>query len=139
MSLSGVGFVTDDVRNFSRARFGTFDVVLCSGILYHLPGEDGCRLIHSIAEACTCLTIIDTHVGLKPDVKIGYAGRSYYGVSYHEHDPADSAELRLSRSWASLDNASSFWITQPSLMNLLRDAGFSSVFEVLRPTITRIG
>jgi len=131
--LSGAEFITDDVRNFSRERFGAFDVVLCSGILYHLPGEDGCRLIHSIADACTRLTIIDTHVGLNHDVAVTYADRSYHGVLYREHDQSDSAEVKLSRTWASLDNAASFWITQPSLLNLLRDAGFSSVFEVLRP------
>jgi hypothetical protein len=43
MGLPNVEFVTDDVRNFSRKRYGAFDVVICSGILYHLPGKDGCR------------------------------------------------------------------------------------------------
>jgi hypothetical protein len=43
MGLPNVEFVTDDVRNFSRERYGAFDVVICSGILYHLPGKDGCR------------------------------------------------------------------------------------------------
>jgi hypothetical protein len=133
MCLSNVEFVTDDVRNFSRQRFGDFDVVICSGILYHLPGEDGCRFIHSIAEACTRLTIIDTHVGVTASTSVSFDGRRYFGSTYKEHDAGDSAKEKLARAWASLDNPISFWITKPSLLNLLRDAGFSSVHEILRP------
>jgi hypothetical protein len=127
-----VQFVTDDVRNFSRQRFGTFDVVVCSGILYHLPGEDGCRLIQSISEACIRLTIIDTHVGPN-EGSVSFMGRTYCGALYKEHEENDSAEAKTSRAWASLDNPISFWITQPSLLNLLRDVGFSTVAEIHRP------
>ena len=68
--LKNIQFVTDDVRNLSRERFGQFDVVLCSGILYHLPGDDGCRLIEIIADLCTKLTVIDisNEVGLVKSV-----------------------------------------------------------------------
>jgi 2-polyprenyl-3-methyl-5-hydroxy-6-metoxy-1,4-benzoquinol methylase len=41
--LRDIEFVTEDVRNFSKERFGVFDVVVCSGLLYHLPGTDACR------------------------------------------------------------------------------------------------
>jgi len=33
LSLSNVDFVQDDVRNLSKAKYGSFDVVLCLGIL----------------------------------------------------------------------------------------------------------
>jgi 2-polyprenyl-3-methyl-5-hydroxy-6-metoxy-1,4-benzoquinol methylase len=63
--LRDIEFVTEDVRNFSKERFGVFDVVVCSGLLYHLPGTDACRFVHAIADSCTRLTIIDLHLGLK--------------------------------------------------------------------------
>lgn len=133
MGLCNVEFITDDVRNFSRERFGVFDVVICSGILYHLPGEDGCRLIHAIAEACTRLTIVDTHVGQSMVVSVIHRGHRYHGDLFREHGEEEGAEVKLTRKLASLDNPTSFWITKPSLLNLLRDAGFSSVAEIHRP------
>jgi hypothetical protein len=133
MKLSNVEFVTDDVRNLSKCKYGQFDVVICSGILYHLPGEDGCWFIRSIADVCTRLTIIDTHIGLRPSVPISWEGKKYYGTLYTEHSENDSPATKLGRTWSSLDNNTSFWITKPSLLNLLRDVGFTSVSEVLRP------
>jgi 2-polyprenyl-3-methyl-5-hydroxy-6-metoxy-1,4-benzoquinol methylase len=47
IGITSVEFVTDDVRNLSEKKYGRFDVVLCSGILYHLPGEDACYFIRS--------------------------------------------------------------------------------------------
>ena len=133
LGLSNVEFVTDDVRNLSESKYGRFDVVLCSGIIYHLSGMDGCHLIRSVAEVCSQLTIIDTHVGLREDSSISWAGHTYHGTLFTEHRAEDSAAAKASRTLASLDNDTSFWFTKPSLMNLLRDVGFSSVSEILQP------
>ena len=133
MGMLNVEFVTDDVRNLSKRKYGQFDVVICSGILYHLPGEDGCRSIRSIADVCTRLTVIDTHIGLRASVPISWEGKKYYGTLYTEHSQNDSPATKLGRAWASLDNNTSFWISKPSLSNLLRDVGFTSVYEVTRP------
>jgi 2-polyprenyl-3-methyl-5-hydroxy-6-metoxy-1,4-benzoquinol methylase len=48
LGLSNVEFVTDDVRNLSEGKFGRFDVILCSGILYHLLPSDwfDCQTCH---------------------------------------------------------------------------------------------
>jgi hypothetical protein len=70
---------------------------------------------------------------LKDEGAIQYGAATYRGVLYTEHGQDDSTEQKMDRSWASLDNPVSFWFTRPSLLNLLRDAGFSSVFEILRP------
>jgi len=131
--LGNVEFITDDVRNPLQKRHGRFDVVLCSGILYHLPGEDGCHLIKTIAELCTNLTLIDTHIGLTDFKTVEWNGKKYYGVAYQEHSSTDTAEMKLARAWASLGNETSFWMTKPSLLNLLRDVGFTTVLEVFRP------
>jgi Methyltransferase domain len=133
LGLSNVSFATDDVRNLSLEKYGRFDVVLCSGILYHLPGEDGCRLLRSISEVCERLAIIDTHVGLHASRSFLWEGRTYRGLTYSEHSPQDSTDAKAVRAWASLDNNESFWFTKPSLLNLLRDVGFTSVSEVVRP------
>jgi hypothetical protein len=51
-----------------------------------------------------------------------------------EEHPAGSDPAAKARNLrASLDNPASFWLTAPSLFNLLADAGFSSVLEVRMP------
>lgn len=133
LGLSNIEFVTDDVRNLSEEKYGRFDVVLCSGILYHLPGEQGCEFIRSIADVCSRLAIIDTHVGLRETSSFSWRGRQYQGVTFSEHSANDTGAAKMSRTCASLDNNDSFWLTKPSLLNLLRDVGFTSISEVLRP------
>ena len=135
-NLSNVEFITDDVRNLSLAKYGKFDVILCSGILYHLPAKDGCEFVQSIADVCKHLTIIDTHVGLlnfRPTVSCQWRGRIFYGTAFKEHSPGDDVATKLSRQLSSLDNPTSFWMTKSSLLNLLRDVAFTTVFEILRP------
>jgi hypothetical protein len=133
LGLSSVEFVTDDVRNLSEKKYGRFDVVLCSGILYHLPGDEGCEFIRSIAGVCLRLAIIDTHVGLQEKSSCSWEGRRYQGIAYSEHSANDTSAAKMSRTCASIDNNESFWLTKPSLLNLLRDVGFSSISEILRP------
>jgi hypothetical protein len=128
-----IEFITDDVRNLGPEKYGLFDVVLCSGILYHLTGHDACRLLASIAKVCKRLTIIDTHVGLRPERSIHWEGHNYSGFAYREHAPKDTPEMKASSKWASLDNEMSFWLTKPSLLNLIRDVGFTTTFEILSP------
>jgi SAM-dependent methyltransferase len=133
LGFQNVEFITDDVRNLGPEKYGHFDVVFCSGLLYHLAGADACRFFASITKVCRRLTIIDTHVGLKPDHTIRWEGQSYSGFVYREHAPEDTPEMKTSRKWASLDNETSFWFTRPSLLNLLRDVGFTTAFEILNP------
>jgi len=133
LDLRNVQFVTDDVRNLTPDKYGQFDVVFCSGILYHLTGEDACRLLASVVKVCKRLAIIDTHVGLKPRVSFRWQGHSYSGFVYREHAPEATPEAKAQQKEASLDNVTSFWFTKPSLLNLLRDVGFTSVCEVLSP------
>lgn len=133
LGFQNVKFITDDVRNLSPEKYGQFDVVFCSGILYHLAGTDACRFLAMITKVCKRLAIIDTHVGLNPDHTIRWEGHSYSGFAYREHAREDAPELKASRKWASLENEISFWFTRPSLLNLLRDVGFTTVFEILNP------
>ena len=68
-------------------------------------------------------------------VDVELDGAAYHGHVYGEHDATETQAEGARRLWASLDNDSSFWFTEPSLLNLLARAGYSSAFEVLTPTM----
>jgi 2-polyprenyl-3-methyl-5-hydroxy-6-metoxy-1,4-benzoquinol methylase len=60
--LENIEFVQEDVRNISEKKDGTFDVIICRAILYHLDTPDVITLTESIFEITRLLTIIDTHI-----------------------------------------------------------------------------
>jgi len=128
-------FHQDDVRNLSVAKYGVFDIVICSGLLYHLPAHDAWGLIRAMYEVCVGMVVIDTFVALSDRVSVELDGTRYHGHIYGEHGAGDSQEDKARRLWASLDNESSFWFTEPSLMNLFARAGYSSCFDILVPTM----
>jgi hypothetical protein len=65
-----------------------------------------------------------------------HEGRDYWGRSVFEHPAESTTEQRLRSGWASLDNPESFWLTRPSLVNLLADSGFATVLEARAPRLT---
>jgi protein-L-isoaspartate O-methyltransferase len=111
-----------DVR---AVELDTYDVVLCVGLLYHLPATDAVALVRRIA-AATRLAIIETQVSLSRRDTVSTGGLSLVGRTYGEN---------TAHPGASLDNPASFWPTRPSLLNLLADAGFTSIAEVLVPRV----
>ncbi len=133
LSLKNLTLVKDDVRNLSREKHGSFDVVLCSGILYHLDVPDVFTFMEKIAEVCERLAIIDTHVCSEVSETVTYALRTYSGKRCREHQAEESLADRLAKPWASLDNQESFTLTRPSLYNLLAHVGFTSVYECHYP------
>jgi 2-polyprenyl-3-methyl-5-hydroxy-6-metoxy-1,4-benzoquinol methylase len=133
LGLENIEFSLDDVRNLSRERYGEFDVVLCLGILYHLDTEDVVNFVHSIGEVCSGFAVFDTFVGMSENRRFSVKGREYWGRLMHEHAAEATEEERLHDLWASIDNPKSFWISRPSLLNLLQHAGFSSVHETFVP------
>ena len=50
LGLKNITFIQDDVRNLSRAKLGGFDIVICSGILYHLDVPDVFEFVRRIYE-----------------------------------------------------------------------------------------
>jgi SAM-dependent methyltransferase len=133
LGVFNVEFYTDDVRNLSVEKYGTFDVIFCSGILYHLGAADGCAFVKSMADACNNLLIVDTHVGLDGKSTVVVDGKTYCGTTAWEHSAKDSEKTKQARTWSSLDNNTAFWITEPSLINLLTHVGFTSVIKILAP------
>jgi SAM-dependent methyltransferase len=133
LSLHNLELVHDDVRNFNRARYGEFEVVLCLGILYHLDTPDMMDFVHNIFESCNRVTIIDTHFSLKGRESYVWKENAYYGEYTEEHKSGATEKQQLDALWHSIGNSRSFLLTRASLCNLLRHVGFTSVYECLNP------
>jgi 2-polyprenyl-3-methyl-5-hydroxy-6-metoxy-1,4-benzoquinol methylase len=139
LGLRNLELFEDDVRNLSAAKYGTFDVVLCSGILYHLDAPDVAAFVEKLGEVCRRCAIVDTHVSSSGKETFAHGGRTYAGTRFIEHHERSSAEEREQSRWASLENLSSFWFTRPSLYNALTTAGFTSVCECHMPGLPGLG
>jgi SAM-dependent methyltransferase len=139
--LGSLDFVCDDVKNFNRQRYGSFDVILALGILYHI--DQPVQWLRQIADAATGLLIVDSHLAPPDDDSLGridqsiarlgplrtvtvdsrpYSGRWFREV---EGRPVD-VERDL---WAAYSNDESFWLTKESLVLALEHAGFDLAFE----------
>ena len=155
LGLDRLELVEADVRDLSRERHGGFDVVLCTGILYHLDTPGVFELAESVRAVCDGVAIVDTHVSyadaelarlpaeafwvdpatLGPFEARSHRGVDYWGRAYTEHLPDSTPEERAGSGWASIGNFESFWPSRASLFNLLADSGFASVLEVHAPRL----
>jgi Methyltransferase domain len=134
LDLNNLDIVQDDVRNLSKDKYGSFDVVLCLGILYHLDVPDVFAFIESIGEVCQDIAVIDTRIALGPTSSHVYGGTTYWGNRISEgHKPSDTPAQKIKRYWASLDNVTSFHLSRTSLYCMLGRAGFTSVYECYIP------
>jgi hypothetical protein len=86
-------------------------------------------------ETCKGIVVLDTFVALSSQLTVEIDKSIYHGHVYREHVETETAEEKQKKLWASLDNDASFWFTEPSLINLLARAGFTSAFDVLTPTM----
>jgi 2-polyprenyl-3-methyl-5-hydroxy-6-metoxy-1,4-benzoquinol methylase len=137
--LTNVKFIQDDVRNISRAKYGSYDIILCSGILYHLPVPDVFVFVEKMYEMTDRAIIIDTHISLNPSTSTSYNGILYHGQVIREHGEKDIKEIKEKRVISSIDNTTSFVFSRPSLINLLSHAGFSSIYECFNPPHLKFG
>lgn len=103
-----------DVRLLSRERYGTFDVVLCLGLLYHLDASDALNLLKAMAEVTTGMAILDTHISCNGTDVVNVEGHAFSGHAYAEPDGP----------WSSIGNDASWWFTAQSLQELTTLAGW---------------
>lgn len=137
--LDGMQLALADVKDFTLASFGTFDVVLALGILYHL--DEPVTWLRQLAEATTRVLIVDTHfaplaveAGSAVDSRLNLGeivphdapGGPYEGRWLSEFEETAPPEDFL---WASYSNSRSFWLTKESLLRAITQAGFDLVFE----------
>jgi len=127
VGLPDLRFVQDDCWNV--ANYGHFDVVFCSGLLYHLAEPR--RYLNQLAQTGDVL-ILDSHYATETptttyplgaiDYHEGLRGRWY--TEYGEGADTRNDETR----WASWGNAKSFWPMKDDLIRVVTEAGFSAVF-----------
>ncbi len=137
IGLSNTQFEVDDVREATREKYGEFNVVVCSGILYHLDSPDCFKLVQNLYSLTTRLAIIDTRISLDAKFEEEFAGKTYSGRYAQEHAPGTSDDEKKSKTWLSIDNERAFIMTKASLLNLLQDVGFTSVLEAYVPVHQR--
>jgi len=139
-SLANLEVRQEDVKNFTLERFGSFDIVLALGILYHL--DRPVDWLHQIAKLTRTVLIIESHYApaderalklVDPGIsnlsalkQTEFANATYEGRWFHEYAPGADRE---SMPWAAYSNPSSFWLTKESLMLALMHAGFGLVLE----------
>lgn len=133
LELDNLTFIQDDVRNISKKSHGEFDVIVCSGILYHLTAADAAAFVEAMHEMCRRLLIIDTHTAYNADQKFSHKGADYFGSIFIEHKDVETQEQKSKKLWSSWDNNQSFWFTRSSLVNLMTSCGFSTVYECFSP------
>jgi SAM-dependent methyltransferase len=126
LGLSNVRFEQGDVRDVSPQTHGTFDVVLCLGILYHLDTSDVFEFAENVAALTDKFAIVETQVSLSRKRQVQHRGVTYWGKRYPED---------IAQTGASLDNPVSFWPTRASLFNLLRRVGFTTIADVQVPAV----
>ena len=117
-------------------KLSNFDIIICSGLLYHLNEVDIPVFIRNLFNSCknNGILIIDTNISPTPKESIEVSEHPpLYGCRYREHSASISDEERLSSGWSSYKNNTSFWLTERSLVNSLIHAGFSSVIKPLYP------
>jgi predicted RNA methylase len=135
LKLDNLYLYQDDVRNLSKEKYSSFDVVLCSGILYHLKPPDVFQFVKNIYEVCERVVLFDTFISLSARKSVEFEGKTYWGLDYVEHPEEATAEDKKRDLWASIDNTISLWMTHASLSNLVAHVGFTSFYECYVPTM----
>ena len=150
LKIPNLTFVRDDVMRITKSKYGRFDVVLALGILYHL--DNPFRFLANLAKLCDGFVLLDTHVALGDQETLGeswkphlselrsfkFQNRTYTGRSYREFE-AEATQLTKDLSCtASLKNEESAWLTEDSLIRLLRDVGFEQISKIVFPEGDRL-
>jgi SAM-dependent methyltransferase len=129
--LANLEFHKADVRQASD--FGVFDIVLCSGVLYHM--DSPVSFLQQISACTKRIIIVDTHfsMGSEPPPQFALEGLSEHegkpGRWYKEPAEVKSAARTESARWASYGNERSFWLDKFALLETLREVGFTLIFE----------
>ncbi|HEX6086503.1 MAG TPA: class I SAM-dependent methyltransferase [Thermoanaerobaculia bacterium] len=139
-ALPNLRFVHKDVKELTPERDGTFDVILCCGLLYHLDEPVAhLRQLESLL-APQGLLFLDTHVApdehavryatheasLSGPVTFRDGEHEYEGRWWSEPSAGDLKE----RMWSAISNARSMWLSRRSLIRALYHSGFHEVHEL---------
>ncbi|MCB1056636.1 MAG: methyltransferase domain-containing protein, partial [Acidobacteria bacterium] len=139
--LPKLSFLQLDVRQLTPSEHGTFDVILCCGLLYHL--DDPFSFLDRMAALCRPggLLFLDTHIA-PPDERSLDDGRFADKLSPLESYCTDRGTFEgrwfeeftgpkgEAEPWAAVGNPRSFWPTEDALLRALGASGFRDIFKV---------
>ncbi len=114
LGLENLEVIQDDVRNITVDRLGSFDVVLCLGILYHLDAKDLIPFLSAIEGLTNHLAVLETQMSLRARDQLKGPKASYWGRYFGEN---------VEQLGAAIDSPKALWLTKSSLMNLLNVKG----------------
>jgi SAM-dependent methyltransferase len=128
--LPNLTFRQADVKTFTVESFGSFDVVLALGILYHL--DDPAAWLDQVARATRGVLFVDTHYApfdehamAALDARLRTLGPledRLFGVwptKGRWFEEYQTEAQRVAMPWASFSNPRSFWLTKASLVQTL--------------------
>jgi 2-polyprenyl-3-methyl-5-hydroxy-6-metoxy-1,4-benzoquinol methylase len=134
--LTKLKFIQGDMLDLEPHNLGQFDLIIASGVLYHVDAPELLPFLRSLKAHCRGVVVFDTHVA---NQVLEYyeleGGQRIYGRSILEHFEAETAEAKDKKPWASFRNNYSFWPTERSLMNLFKEAGFGFAYRPMMPFI----
>jgi SAM-dependent methyltransferase len=132
---SSVDFVLGDARTIDEAGLGSFDICLCSGLLYHM--QDPVDLLRRIGKISKHL-ILETHVALpvwldpfvggkyRCNLQRKIVSREFCGASYQGRRNIFPASVDMGTTSGSVDSHETFWLTIASLEKALQSGGFET-------------
>jgi 2-polyprenyl-3-methyl-5-hydroxy-6-metoxy-1,4-benzoquinol methylase len=138
--LDQLRFEHRDVKSLDRGRDGTFDAILCCGLLYHLDNPFAFLELLATMLAEDGVLFLDTHVApddeamryrthaaqLSEPVVLSHGGQDYDGRWFSEPQEGDL----LDRQWSATSNERSFWPSRRSLIRGAYHAGFHAIAEL---------
>jgi len=147
LKLNNLVFYHSNVKDIKKLNLGKFDVIICSGLLYHL--DDPYLFLHEMYEILNSngIMMIDTHVALEDvyghrcESKVitkTFDSKNYRGRWNSEYSESATPDQIESYTWASHGNTKSFWPLKNSLEKMLVDVGFQITNEIERPPEGRI-
>lgn len=150
--LPNLSVVEADVKDFTEAAYGRFDVVLALGIAYHLDAP--AAWLAELGAMTDGVLVVESHVApvddeqvarMRPDIGTALSPLSseqvgphlYPGRWYAEFPEDIPDEQRAQQLWASWSNHRSFWLTEESMLRAIHDAGFDVVAQQHDGTLAR--
>lgn len=146
LGLPSFRFVRDDAMSVTRERYGSFDVALVMGLLYHL--EEPFTLLENVSRLCNGFALIDTLISLehqpttlcgdwKPELsslqEFTHRDRTYSGRLHREYESSATQVGKDLAATSSLGHDWSMWLTEEALVELLRDVGFEQIVKFVYP------
>ncbi len=150
-NLPNLTFAQDNAWNI--ANYGTFDVVFCCGLLYHLDQPK--KFLEIVSSVTKKLMVLPTHFSTDSGVasarRPAWLGKLFarkaklqpdqYNLSplcsheglagrwFTEFADEEAFRKRADSKWSSWDNKRSFWIQREYLLQAIHEAGFDLVME----------